>query len=170
MRIFFYFILFFLGVLVLQKSSMITLSQRYRKFEHGRKRGDLSIGERKHPVKVTSPPGRRKPPNWKNLARSPVAAGGGGVLGYYPTTTTMSGPTIMVTPSSPGRRDDTSHTVGCNTGATQAGLTGTPDGFDLPRWFRFAQGSSCDLHPISPAKAKHPSVICPSRLAKHLRR
>lgn len=26
----------------------------YRKFEHGRKCNDLSIGERKHPVKVTS--------------------------------------------------------------------------------------------------------------------
>lgn len=33
---------------------MITLNHSYRKFEHGRKCDDLSIGERKHPVKVTS--------------------------------------------------------------------------------------------------------------------
>lgn len=67
-------------VLVLQELSKITLSQPYRKFEHGRKCGDLSTGERKHPVKVTSPPGTRKPPTWKNLARSPVAAGDAGIL------------------------------------------------------------------------------------------
>lgn len=48
------FVVVFFNVLVLHELSMITLSHPYRKFGHGRKCDDLSTGDRKHPVKVTS--------------------------------------------------------------------------------------------------------------------